>query len=317
MDNPLPNTGAKFDWYQATIPADVKEITAAIMSTKILDTIEDPESGGSGYKQRRHFSSKISRENLGTVMLFHDGPQDPSLRISGPITTDLADVVRDHFPQHRVSRADVAYDFSEEGGFERTCNVLGVAATDARVKSGHAIMPREPEKGSTFYLGSPQSEAMVRCYEKGKELLAKRYVEPEEFDPHHYRVEFQFRPQKRAKQLFAGCSPEMMLGYSQWVSRVAGALLKLEIEPMQRDPHQTTDLDRSIAHMTKQYQGMLRKLAERENARYFGLAEPTGRDLKDILFKTLGNRLADMWDEQIMLEKNRETTARDHGYDEE
>ena len=317
MDNPLPDTGAKFDWYQATIQADAKEITAAIMATKMLDTIEDPESGGSGYKNRRHFSSQRANSHIGTVILYHDGPKNPSLRISGKITDDLASMVRENFPQHSVSRADVAYDFSEEGGFERTCNVLGVAAKDARVKSGYAIMPREKEKGTTLNLGSPQSEAMIRCYEKGKELLAKRYVEPEEFDPHHYRVEFQFRPQKRAKQMFAGCSPEMMLGYSQWVSRVAGALLKLEIPPMERDPHQTTDLDRSIAHMTKQYQGMLRKLAERENTRYFGIEDPTGRDLKDILFKTLGNRLADIWDEQIMLEKNREQTARDHGYDEE
>lgn len=294
------------DWYQATIPAPAIAIRTALMDAKLAHSYEDQDRGGRGYKSSVRFMDEDLDSHL---ILFHGSTSaNPSLQASGEAAEPVSAFIRKTWPQHAVSRVDLAQDFSEEGGFERKRRALARITKANAVNSGWSYIPRQPEKGRTFYCGSPTSAAMARLYEKGRELLAKGKVTADQFDPHHFRLEFQLRPNKSVeKALFSGLEPRAMLGYSVWVTEAAKALCNVEeVEKINRLSHEAAEIDQAFAHLVSQYQGTLRRKAEADNNRHVGLVKPSNEELLSILMDRLQPALLEAWENQDRARKERD-----------
>ena len=91
------------------------------------------------------------------------------IEVKGERTPEVVERLRSRFP-HRVTRMDSCADFDAPGAFQRLYRDC------LAVKRMHRLKGRKdgdwddfPEEGRTFYVGSPQSVAMVRLYEKGRQ----------------------------------------------------------------------------------------------------------------------------------------------------
>lgn len=299
---------AVYDWYQATIPQDAEHITEVFSERSEVFGHEDLERGlGRGYSRTRVF--KNTDDDTVGILLYGSKTARPSLRVSGEGSDPLAHHIRQRFPDHSVSRCDLAYDKSAKGGFRRAVRAISTTAKSYGVKSGRKILPlddMDPTAGKTIMVGSPSSEVSCRIYEKGKEMLAKRRITLDDFDPDHFRVEFQFRPSKaEEKRRFASMDPVWVMGWSKWVKEVGTSFLKLDLPDVERLPHQTSDIDRTMAFVQAQYAKTFRKFAEVENRRSVGLTDPSKEDLMDILMDTLRERIMYQWDVADEIEAER------------
>ena len=84
-----------------------------------------------------------------------------------------------------------------------------------------------PELGRSQYLGSPQSVAMLRLYEKGKQPEYRHL-------PHLgnlVRAEIQVRPAKEAKSEYSQLTAADAWGASAWSRELAGLILLDHVEP--------------------------------------------------------------------------------------
>lgn len=283
-----------FDWYQATVQASPDEILEAIMASKIVHSFEPQPRGGHGYKQSMRFADAAGDSHL--VLWHGSSTAAPSIQASSVMAEPMSKLIRSTWPQHSVSRADVSQDFSKPGGYRKTCRTIKSIAAAKGVTSGYRRIPYEAEKGMTQYTGSEQSAAMCRCYEKGKELLRKKLVTLEEFDPNHYRVEFQLRPNKsQEKQLFATLDPGSMLGYSPWVREAALKVFNFDAPVIERVSHQPAEIDLAFEHALFQSRKTYRRKVEAHNNRHIGLADMDVDEELDLLWELARPRLRDLW----------------------
>lgn len=285
-----------YDLYQATVDAPPGLIREAILDAGLAHSCENLATGARGYKQTMRFLDPAGDSHL---LVFHGSSTSaPSVKSSGVAAEPVSAFLRQWKPEHSVSRVDVAQDFSEPGGFRRTCRSLKFIAKQNRVTSGLKLLPTDPEKGMTQYVGSPTSDAMVRAYEKHKELLKRGLIAPEQYDPHAYRVEIQIRPNKaEEKKLFSRLDHASMLGYSPWVRQVALKHFGVDSPAIERVKHVASETDVAFEHALFQMRKMFRRKAVAENNRAYGLVNPTNEQLADILQTVLSPRLLDLWDQ--------------------
>ena len=168
---------AVWDWYQASFVADPESVVALICSE--LNCISEPVKPQPPYLYGIAFhpldvrSGKIDTRH--TLLTLHYGGINDRvlLRATSEEAEELAPFIRKHWPDHQVSRADMAVDFEEAGIFEELSGWLLDYAKANRIKTGFAGDWANGTQGRTLYVGSRQSAVYIRLYEKGHEQASK------------------------------------------------------------------------------------------------------------------------------------------------
>ena len=173
-------------------------------------------------------------------------------------------VLREAFPDHRVSRFDAAEDFDEPGAFARLTNVMGEVATAKGVK-GLWITPDDPEEGATYYLGGKASSVTCRAYQKGLQL--RKGMHPALWptvSADWARLEVQVRPPKQmGKALAATLTPEQAWGFAAWSQALVLEAINLDIPRVEGLGWQPqSDDDRAMDWLCRQYGPLLGRVLQ-------------------------------------------------------
>lgn len=168
---------------------------------------------------------------------------------SGAAAQALADVIRERFPNHRVSRVDSCEDYHHPKAYAYLRKEALKIAKEQGIKCREIVKPiSASDDGSTLYLGADSSVVSMRIYEKGKQLgCGDSWV----------RAELQIRPQKNAKSLIACLDPTQVWGLSKWSQAMAVQLGKKGVDRVHADVYQQSDHDRTYRFFLKQYGPLL------------------------------------------------------------
>lgn len=164
----------------------------------------------------------------------------------------LAEVLREAFPRHRVSRLDSCEDYHHKDAYPYLRTIGLSIATKFNVDVREITKPLpESDDGCTLYIGSEKSAISGRIYEKGKQLaVGTEWV----------RVELQVRPQKRVKDVAAILSPEQLWGLGRWSKALAIELGQADLQRVDVQIYQPSDDQRAYRHMLKQYGKVLNRM---------------------------------------------------------
>lgn len=247
---------ARFDWYQATIPAPLNDVLEA------LDGLQDgPQPLQMRHSRGMHgFAHETSLSGSDGVLakVWHGGCHEyPHVVLSGESSQPGAELIRTHFPQHKVSRADACEDFTDQV-FDRIQAAMLEAAQSHRVKvdtRGDHLLTKQ---GRTVYLGAHKSACRMRLYDKAAELRAKFAKQPQrlaDVPEHLVRLEAQVRPAgDRNRSAFARVEPVYLMACSAWQREVWRLVTGMELSPVQvHKPWRQADDDRAWAYMLAQY----------------------------------------------------------------
>lgn len=240
----------QFDWYQATVQASPEALIAELVANLPEGIKRSSGKGFNSFKVRNDLHDDDG-ELFATVM--HGGVNPhPNVKSTSDHAPALAGVLRNRWPEHRVSRLDVAVDGRGEGLFEECVRLMSAVGRSHRMK-GEKIIPDDLDDGSTYYLGARTSPLRVRCYEKGKQLFK------ETGDPvwRHFfdwtRIELQVRPEKAFKSTAAKLEPAEFWGCAQWTRDLATGVLDLKPEAVTMKPTRIADHERAMRALTAQY----------------------------------------------------------------
>lgn len=245
----------KFDWYQAGLEANPTVIIDTLAACyELADVL--PTKPFNGYE--RAYMVKRGDTELLKVQWGGNTGTRVQVQASGDQAQEFSEHLRENFTDHLVTRADVALDYCESGAWESLYNLSTETADLFKLKTDHRGDFHRGQNGRTFYIGSRQSPAFNRIYEKGIQTGG---------DPDHVRSEFEFKPKnENARQAYARATPEQILFASSWSAHFYGILTGLD--GLKLAPAGTvrklTDDQKSFLHMMKQYGPLLgRMLAER------------------------------------------------------
>jgi DNA relaxase NicK len=197
----------------------------------------------------------------------------PNVLATGASASKLSEVVREHFPLHRVSRIDSCEDYHHPDVYDYLRKKALRIAKEQKVKVLEMGSPlSECDTGRTLYVGSKTSAVLMRIYEKGKQLgCGEDWV----------RAELQVRPQKAVKQIASQLSALEVWGLSKWSHAMAKAMGNAELQRVDAEVYQQSDHDRAYRFMLKQYRRVLEQMLATH-----GSPETVGaqifRDLEDI-----------------------------------
>ena len=246
---PSCNTGANlllgslaWDWYQATVTPPTEAVTCA--NTIMLavgaasPTVCPPGSRWKAVRGLYGYSDGMVLEGLsvGSVGVFWGVNAGVHVQGTGAAAVFVASVLREWWPDHAVSRADVAYDVDAPGAFERLYKRVHLLARDGAARGGRKIGTStegdwlDELDGRTFYAGGRTSRLRVRVYEKGHEQRSKDPLCGASLD--WTRVEWQLRPSSDQKAWLGSASPLDALGLSPFGAAVAAAIIAENVEPV-------------------------------------------------------------------------------------
>lgn len=234
---PPCNTGANllddslsWDWYQATIRG-LTRANAVRMGLAGSRARWKAVPGLYGYSR----GWELLDVEGGSLRVF-EGSEDVHVQATGGVAEGVVSVLRERWPEHLVSRADVAYDVVQPGSFERLYRQVHKIARDGSARGGRKVSTStvgdwlDREGGRTFYAGGASSRLRVRVYEKGHEQRAKDPNCGADLD--WTRVEWQMRPTSDQKAWLAQASKSEALGLSAFGAAVADALLDGDVVPV-------------------------------------------------------------------------------------
>jgi hypothetical protein len=217
-----------FDWYQATIPAHPRAIEVALMDALGVEHTNDTK----GLRNYAYGMEFVRGGDVVARMMYGGANGNPNVWASGEDAQAFASVIRDLWPEHRVTRADSAYDFRGPGSWERLYDAA-VSIADRKGLTlntyGDWLRPDAPE-GRTLYIGSRKSPVLVRLYEKGKQLRASGVVAPRNSPLDWVRLEIQVRPAKDRKSIAAGMSARDFWGFSAWTAELHAEVANGDVE---------------------------------------------------------------------------------------
>lgn len=265
---------ARFDWYQATVPADVKAVLGA------LPGVAGPGARWANMRKAPHGYGfgQVLEDTAGPLLRVWWGGAHvhPHVVASGEVSPKVADLLRGDWPGHRVTRVDVCEDYSEPGAYDRLQELALTVAKDHKVKVGTAGDHLLTKEGRTVYLGAPTSHTRLRVYDKAAELRAQFAAQPAKLaalPDELARFEVQVRPQTTlAKAAAAQADPIHLMGSSAWMRKLMLMVSGLELEPFQAGQvWRQSDDDRAYAALLAQYGGLLGRMAVDQGWECLGL----------------------------------------------
>lgn len=238
----------RFDWYQASIPGAAPEV--------VMDALASADFYGEWEQTKplRNYDSAAAfvvgnearfKINFGGQNAEHG----PNVVGSGSSAQVLADLVRERFPAHRVSRLDSCEDYFHPDAYEYLRLAALKIAKDQRVRCREIVKPlTHSDDGRTLYLGSETSAVSMRIYEKGKQLGR---------ETEWVRAELQVRPQKDIKRFASMLNPTEVWGLSKWSLAMAQQLGKTDLKRVDMQVYQPSDHERAYRFMLRQYRRVL------------------------------------------------------------
>jgi hypothetical protein len=208
---------AVWDWYQASFEADPESVISLIC--KELNCIvelskpQPPYIYGVSFHPISSRTGKIDKTH--TFMTLHYGGINSKilLRATGSDADIFAPFIRKHWPDHQVSRADMAVDFDEKGIFNELSSWLLDYAKANRLKTGFVGDWANGTQGRTLNIGSRDSAVYIRLYEKGHQQIA---VGVKNVSLDWVRFEAEIKPQtKDAKKNLSNLAPHQCFGVSR------------------------------------------------------------------------------------------------------
>jgi hypothetical protein len=231
---PVCNTGASdltWDWYQATLKGVSSGLTSVNGVLSVLGAVLGHGSQWEPTKALYGYPAGVELLGVpvGSVKVFY-GADDVHVQATSSVAEPVADLLRQWWPDHTVSRADVAFDVIEPGSFDRLYQrVHTLARTNPRgkVSTSTAGDWLDRESGRTFYAGGTSSRLRVVVYEKGHEQRAKDPNCGADLD--WTRVEWRLRPTSDQKAWLARASKVEALGLSAFGVLVAEDVLVADV----------------------------------------------------------------------------------------
>lgn len=187
--------------------------------------------------------------------LQHGGQNEeygPNVAASGAPAQKLADVIREHFPAHRVSRLDSCEDYHHKDAYGYLKKTALKIAQEQKIHVREIIKPlADFDDGRTLYVGSETSAITMRIYEKGKQLgVSSDWV----------RAELQVRPKKNVKSLAAMLNPNEVWGLATWSHAMAVKMGHKKLQKVDASVYQPSDHDRAYSFMIRQYAKVFEKM---------------------------------------------------------
>lgn len=212
-------------------------------------------------------ASPVDTDALAVVQAGH-ATNMPGLIISGGdgACADLAPAALDLLGPVLLARADVSWDWSQEGFFDALLEYARRVSKASRMASPRLI---ESDTGRTFYWGDSGSTS-VKVYQKDLERVASKKLAIEDADPDLVRIEYRIAPSTEDKRGMAMIArdhgPGALLGTSHWVRRMVEHIgdltgmskkgAKMAVTRVDKTPDPRTCEDRA-AHGLTQYAGTL------------------------------------------------------------
>jgi hypothetical protein len=178
------------------------------------------------------------------------------LEVTGESCDDVVPILRELWPVHKVSRCDVALDFSAD--FEEL-DALVLAFAEGRGLK-HRLFTNS-DGGATRYVGARGSETSMRVYKKTEELRAMYPHQAHEVPDGIVRVELIVKVNSKMKGQLCAMEPESMFGLSKWGRAFALEFLKVEAERVPTHFREITDWARLSSHLGMQYGPAIRRRA--------------------------------------------------------
>ena len=256
---------ARFDWYQATVSAEVPELFAA------LPVLADGAPEWSDMKrapQGYGFGRRLMDTEGQVAQIWWGGSHElPHVVFTGETAQAGAELLRSDFKSHRVSRVDVCTDYAEPGAYDRLQALALDVARERRIKVGTAGDHLVTMEGRTLYLGSTASHTRLRLYDKAAELRVKFDKDLHRLltvPPELARLECQVRPQTpEAKAAAAVADPVALMGSAAWMRDLVQRVDGLSLAPFQAGrAWRQSDDDRAYVAFLAQYGGVLGRLCE-------------------------------------------------------
>lgn len=244
---------SSFDYYQASVSASPDHVIPALLEQYPWAAV-DHEKATNGYDR----ASVIHRGDTKLCRIQWGGNTggNTQIRGTGENAPECAQAIRLLWPEHRLQRADVAEDYSEEGVWETMSDYGLYLAEQFALKidqrgdwNRNDIMG----KGRTLYLGSRQSLAFLRVYEKGKEKAVRSGGQIT--DQHHVRAEAEIKPQNKVQgYALASFEPRDYWRCSPWLNQYSTILFRKNMERIRLwTVTKQSDDDRALDYMLKQY----------------------------------------------------------------
>lgn len=263
-----------FDWYEATvffgyISSDDEQAFNSTVSDFIADMLDDLPEGYSVFPITAlngwRYAAKIAVGSSVFCTISWFNPSSTrnclSVRFTGSNATNGSVWLRSHFPDHSVTRVDVAADTVFELPVQQVpaSHMFEQAISKAKelgLKT-NIIGDWFGDRGRTLYIGSMKSAYFMRIYEKGKQednaaIGGLNWV----------RFELVCRPANRRRADCSVLSPIDFIGGWQF----AREILSIYYQPVEKSEtvnklvRQKTDLENALYHMTRQYKNHLTKL---------------------------------------------------------
>lgn len=261
----------KFDWYTASIDQKPDHVIDGLLSKLPYASVEDarPRYGfrnahtvKSGFVE--HCSVMYGGKAVGDAVMVDSSGRDAH---------EVAGHVRELFPGHRVTRADVAEDYRDPEAFDKLQALGKSIADEFRLKVNMAGDWYRGEEGRTLYVGSPKSDVFVRIYEKGIQL---------DCDPTWVRVEAQVRPNGNSRVLAGMIKPSEFFGFRHWLSQFGSRLGVPDIQRIKAGTEwRPPDHDRAYKAMLSQYARTLKRVRE-ELGSWDCVGLQIGQDLEEL-----------------------------------
>lgn len=245
----------KFDWYEATVEADPEEVVGEILHAEGQGLAEVVPHKGTTYGYDRAYDVMLGSRVLAAIF-YGGGAQGSGVHVSatGPEALWWSRLCRAKF-SHEVTRVDVAEDYSDEGSFDVLSGLALSIARERRLRTFNVGDWSQGIGGRTLYVGSYQSAARVRVYEKGKEYASRGIAD---VSPHWSRIEGTFRPRRRPGRVaLAAAMPAECFGLASWTRELAARLCGYELTKIEDVTWQAADDDRSYAWVIRQYGPLL------------------------------------------------------------
>lgn len=245
---------AVFDWYQASFPGvDADEFIGRFLEEHDLSSLQEYRGKTHGYE--RGYIITRGEETLAAILF--GGNQDAPLNAwaSGSGARQFSTWARRSFPSHYLTRGDAALDLNRPGAWLELQDLFfDLRHEFPRVQTSVVGDLFGQQKGVTYYVGSPKSEARARFYQKGLQR-------PEAAQPDWVRAEVAVRPKGMTRWALAQQPPEMLWSYTPWARRAFESLKGFDPGEAVRETPRRTDLEKRFNALVKQYGKTIAELA--------------------------------------------------------